>query len=180
MKKGSYLLNASRGSVVVIPDLVDALKSGHLGGAYVDVYPVEPEESVTDGFETPLRGLKNVLLTPHIGGSTIEAQAAIAAEVSNKLLSYLNEGNSISAQNFPEISMPPSKETHRILNIHKNVAGVLRDINNILSRYNISGQSLRTRGPIGYLVADIDSEVSLEAMEEVKRLPASIKTRILY
>jgi D-3-phosphoglycerate dehydrogenase len=181
MPKGSFLLNASRGTVVVIPALADALKSGHLAGAAIDVYPEEPETN-SDGFITPLQGLSNVILTPHIGGSTMEAQAAIGSEVGNSLIRYVATGATTGSVNFPQIEMPPSKGTHRVLNVHRNVPGVLRDINAIVSELgaNISSQVLATDAAIGYLVMDIEKDVAQAVAERIAALTTDIRTRVLY
>ena len=181
MKKGACLLNASRGTVVVIDALASALKSGHLGGAAVDVYPEEPEKN-SEGFNTPLRGLDNVILTPHIGGSTEEAQEAIGKEVSSALIKFINTGATTGAVNFPQVELPMMKETHRVLNIHRNVPGVLRDINRIVSdvNANIRAQLLSTDPDIGYLIMDLDQDVSQDVKRAVAALPTSIKTRILF
>ena len=181
MRAGSYLLNASRGTVVDIPALVDALKSKHLAGAAIDVYPEEPESN-SDGFMSPLRGLSNVILTPHIGGSTSEAQAAIGREVATSLIKYVNSGASTGAVNFPEIELPASKNTHRILNVHRNVPGVLRDINSIVSdlNANIRSQLLATDANIGYLIMDLDQDVSNDVRKAIAALDTNIRTRILY
>ncbi|HEY5951040.1 MAG TPA: phosphoglycerate dehydrogenase [Kofleriaceae bacterium] len=181
MKKGACLLNASRGTVVDIDALAAALKSGHLGGAAVDVYPEEPESN-SDGFASPLRGLSNVILTPHIGGSTEEAQEAIGKEVSAALIKYINTGATTGAVNFPQIELGITKGTHRILNVHKNVPGVLRDINKIVSdlNANIRAQVLATDPDIGYLIMDLDQDVSQDVRKAVAGLETSIKTRILF
>ncbi len=181
MRKGSYLLNLSRGSVVVLPALADALRFGHLAGAAVDVYPEEPESN-TDAFRTPLRGLPNVILTPHVGGSTSEAQAAIGREVAGTLIRFVNAGATSGAVNFPNVELPPIKDTHRILNAHRNVPGVLRDINRIVSECNanIHSQVLSTDANVGYLIMDLDQDVSGEVKKAIAALPTSIKTRILY
>jgi len=179
MKKGCFLLNASRGTVVDIPALAAALKSGHLGGAYVDVFPSEPFGNTND-FELELQGCPNTILTPHIGGSTTEAQDAIGKEVANKFISFLNTGSTSGAVNFPNVNLPYSTGTHRILNIHKNTPGVLKAINNILSIYNVECQVLLTKGNIGYLIADVSAETSETIKREISQLPTSIKTRILY
>ena len=181
MKPGSYLLNASRGNVVVIPALAAALKSGRLAGAAIDVYPKEPESN-SDGFESELRGLPNVILTPHIGGSTEEAQEAIGHEVSTSLIKYINAGATTAAVNFPQVEAPQVKGTHRILNVHRNVPGVLRDINKIVSDLdaNIEAQHLSTDTNIGYLVMDIGKDVSDEVYRRVSGLQTNIRTRILY
>jgi hypothetical protein len=152
MKKGSYLLNASRGTVVQIDALCHVLRSGHLAGAAVDVYPEEPEEN-TDSFVTPLASLPNVILTPHIGGSTQEAQASIGREVAQSICKFVAQGATTGAVNFPQVELPPSPGTHRILNVHKNVPGVLRDISRVVSELNanIHSQMLSTDEHIGYL-----------------------------
>ena len=181
MKKGSYLLNASRGTVVNIPALVYALKSGHLAGAAIDVYPEEPESN-GKGFESELRGLPNVILTPHIGGSTVEAQAAIGREVATSLIKYVNTGSTQGAVNFPQIEMPQAPGTHRILNVHRNVPGVLRDVNHIVSERNanIHSQMLSTDSEIGYLIMDLDQDVSGEVRDDIAALSTNIRTRILF
>ncbi|MGE0868605.1 MAG: phosphoglycerate dehydrogenase [Kofleriaceae bacterium] len=181
MPAGACLLNASRGSVVQIGALAEALRSGHIGGAAVDVYPEEPAAN-SDGFTSPLRGLANVILTPHIGGSTEEAQAAIGREVSAALIKYVNAGATTGAVNFPLVELPASRGAHRILNIHRNVPGVLRDINKIVSdcNANIRAQLLSTDPDIGYLVMDLDQEVSQDVKKAVAALETSIKTRILF
>ncbi len=181
MKKGACLLNASRGTVVDIDALAAALKSGHLGGAAVDVYPEEPESN-SDGFASPLRGLGNVILTPHIGGSTEEAQEAIGKEVSAALIKFINSGTTAGSVNFPQVELPITRGAHRILNIHKNVPGVLRDINRIVSdlNANIRAQLLATDPDIGYLIMDLDQDVSQDVRKAVAGLDTSIKTRILF
>ncbi|HEY4241301.1 MAG TPA: phosphoglycerate dehydrogenase [Kofleriaceae bacterium] len=181
MKPGACLLNASRGTVVRIEALSAAIKSGHVGGAAVDVYPEEPESN-SDGFASELRGLPNVILTPHIGGSTEEAQEAIGREVSASLIKYINSGATTGAVNFPHIEIPLARGAHRILNVHKNVPGVLRDINRIVSDFNanIRAQVLATDPDIGYLVMDLDHDVSQDVKKAVAALPTSIKTRILF
>jgi D-3-phosphoglycerate dehydrogenase / 2-oxoglutarate reductase len=182
MKKGAYLLNASRGSVVDIPALAAALKSGHIGGAAVDVYPEEPEKNNADGFVTPLQNLPNVILTPHIGGSTSEAQAAIGREVATSLVKFVNAGATTGAVNFPGVEPPETRGAHRILNVHRNVPGVLRDINKIVSdaNANIQSQILATDSNIGYLVMDINRDVSNEVSKGIAALETNIRTRILY
>jgi len=181
MKKGACLLNASRGTVVVIDALADALKRGHVGGAAVDVYPTEPESN-SDGFHSPLRGLANVILTPHIGGSTEEAQEAIGREVSAALMKFVNAGATTASVNFPQVELPLTKNAHRILNVHRNVPGVLRDINRIVSEKNanISAQMLATDANIGYLVMDLDHAVSTEVKNAIAALDTNIRTRILF
>jgi D-3-phosphoglycerate dehydrogenase len=181
MKPGACLLNASRGTVVQIDALVAALRGGHLGGAAVDVYPAEPESN-SDDFESALRGVSNVLLTPHIGGSTEEAQEAIGREVSASLMKFINQGATTGAVNFPQVELPVTTSAHRILNTHRNVPGVLRDINRIVSdmQANIRAQLLSTDPEIGYLIMDLDQDVSQAVNKAVAELPTSIKTRILF
>jgi D-3-phosphoglycerate dehydrogenase len=181
MKPGSYLLNASRGTVVTIEALADAIKRGHIAGAAVDVFPWEPETN-EQRFESPLVGLPNVLLTPHIGGSTSEAQEAIGREVAASLLKFVNMGASTGAVNFPQVELAQTKDSHRILNVHKNVPGVLRDVNRIVSELNanIRAQLLATDANIGYLIMDLDQDVSGQVRKAIAQLGTSIKTRILY
>jgi D-3-phosphoglycerate dehydrogenase len=181
MKPGACLLNASRGTVVVIDALADAIRRGHVGGAAVDVYPDEPEAN-SDGFGTALRGLPNVILTPHIGGSTEEAQEAIGREVSAALIKHVNTGATTGAVNFPQVELPITKGTHRILNVHRNVPGVLRDINKIVSDHNanIRAQLLATDADIGYLIMDLDNDVSQDVKKGVAALETNIRTRILF
>lgn len=181
MRKGAYLLNASRGSVVVIPALADALRRGHLGGAAIDVYPEEPEAN-SDGFRSELQGLSNVILTPHVGGSTEEAQEAIGREVAETLTRFATTGATRGAVNFPQVELPSYKGSHRILNVHRNVPGVLRDVNRIVSdlNANIEGQVLSTDPQIGYLIMDLHHDVSSEVSHAIAALPTSIRTRVLY
>ena len=181
MKKGACLLNASRGTVVDIEALTAALQSGHIGGAAIDVYPEEPEGN-SDGFNTPLRGQTNVILTPHIGGSTEEAQEAIGKEVSAALIKFINSGATTGSVNFPQVELPITRGAHRILNVHRNVPGVLRDINKIVSDFNanIRAQLLATDPDIGYLIMDLDQDVSQDVKKAVADLETSIKTRILF
>jgi D-3-phosphoglycerate dehydrogenase len=181
MRRGAYLLNLSRGSVVDIPALAAALREGRLAGAAVDVYPQEPESN-SDEFQTELRGLPNVILTPHVAGSTVEAQAAIGREVAGALVKFVNTGATGGAVNFPQIEMPQTPGAHRILNAHRNVPGVLRDINRIVSdrNANIRGQVLATDPEVGYVIIDLDNDVSEEVKSDISALPTSIKTRILY
>jgi D-3-phosphoglycerate dehydrogenase len=180
MPPGSYLLNASRGSVVVIPALAEALKSGHLAGAAVDVYPEEPEAQ-SDSFQTPLQGLPNVILTPHVGGSTSEAQSAIGREVATVLAKFIKTGSTTGAVNFPLVEAARPQGAHRVLNVHRNVPGVLRDINRLVSdrHANIRSQYLATDATIGYLVMDIDQDVSNDVYRDIAALPTSIRTRIV-
>ncbi len=181
MKKGAYLINASRGTVVDIAELAEAVKSKHLGGAAIDVFPEEPEANTGD-FTTALQGLENVILTPHIGGATEEAQANIGEEVPTSLIRFVNTGSTLRSVNFPEVDVPPSANSHRILNVHRNVPGVLREINRIVSDLgaNIQAQGLSTDAELGYLVLDMDKAVSSEVKVAIEALKTSIKTRILY
>lgn len=181
MREGTYLINLSRGDVVHIEALAQALKSGHLRGAAVDVYPEEPESN-SDGFVTALQGLPNTILTPHIGGSTSEAQAAIGREVATSLIKFVNAGATVGAVNFPQVELPPARGTHRILNVHRNVPGVLRDVNKIVSdlNANIQSQVLSTDSNIGYLIMDLDQNVSDEVRQQIANLDTNIRTRILY
>jgi D-3-phosphoglycerate dehydrogenase len=181
MRPGAALLNLSRGTVVDVAAVAEAIKSGRLGGAALDVYPDEPESN-SDGFESPLRGLPNVVLTPHIGGSTEEAQEAIGREVANTLAKFTNTGATTQSVNFPLVDLPPMAHAHRVLNVHRNVPGVLRDINRIVSERNgnVLAQFLATDSAIGYLVMDLDKEVANDVRRGIAELPTSIKTRILY
>jgi len=181
MKKGAHLINASRGSVVDISALAAALKSGHLYGAAIDVFPWEPEKNNND-FTTDLQGLSNVILTPHIGGATEEAQSNIGEEVPTSLIRFVNSGSTIRSVNFPQVDLAPSKNSHRILNVHRNVPGVLREINRIVSDLgaNIAAQTLHTDGELGYLILDTDREFSNDVKSAIEGLKTSIKTRILY
>jgi D-3-phosphoglycerate dehydrogenase / 2-oxoglutarate reductase len=181
MRRGSCLLNASRGTVVDLDALAAAIEKGHVAGAAIDVYPEEPEAN-GEGFQSPLRGLPNVILTPHIGGSTEEAQEAIGREVGSTLIRFINTGATTGAVNFPQVELPLQRDTHRILNVHKNVPGVLRDINKIVSdlEANIHSQFLATDPNIGYLIMDLDQDVSDEVRRAVAELGTNIRTRILY
>lgn len=181
MKPGAILLNASRGTVVEIEPLAAALKSGHLAGAAVDVFPVEPRSNA-DVFESPLRGLDNVILTPHIGGSTMEAQANIGLEVAEKLVKFSDNGTTTSSVNFPEVALPAHPGKHRLLHIHKNVPGVLSQINQILSenQINISAQFLQTNETLGYVVIDLDAKSSDLALEKLAKVPGTIRSRVLF
>jgi D-3-phosphoglycerate dehydrogenase / 2-oxoglutarate reductase len=180
-KKGSILLNYARGEVVDLEALARALQDGALSGAAIDVYPWEPEKN-GDRFTTPLQGLSNVILTPHIGGSTEEAQANIGEDVSNKLFQYLETGVTLGSHTVPPLSLTHQEGTHRILHIHKNVPGVLSEINSTLSKHNINilGQYLKTNDEIGYVVLDIDKRLSNQALQLLKEVKQTIKTRLLY
>lgn len=180
-KKGSILINYARGEVVDLDALRKALLEGQLGGAAVDVFPVEPEKN-GDSFSSPLQGLSNVLLTPHIGGSTQEAQHNIGDDVSNKLFNYLEKGISTGSHSIPGLALPPQEGTHRILHIHHNVPGVLSEINTQLSKHkiNILGQYLKTNDEIGYVVLDVNKNLSRNALELLRNVKATIKVRMLY
>jgi D-3-phosphoglycerate dehydrogenase / 2-oxoglutarate reductase len=180
-KRGSILINYARGEVVDLEALRKALLDGQLGGAAVDVFPAEPEKS-GDAFYTPLQGLSNVLLTPHIGGSTQEAQLNIGEDVSVKLFNYLERGISTGSHSIPELALPPQEGAHRILHIHNNVPGVLSEINTQLSKnkINILGQYLKTNDAIGYVVLDVDKSISKHALELLRKVKATIKVRLLY
>lgn len=180
-KKGAILINYARGEVVELPALAKALKDGDLTGAAIDVFPWEPEKN-GDKFETPLQGVPNVILTPHIGGSTEEAQENIGQDVSIKLFNYLERGITNGSHTVPAISLPPVDGAHRILHIHNNVPGVLSAINTQLSNHNINilGQYLKTNDVIGYVVLDVDKKLSKQALELLKDVKATIKVRMLY
>ncbi|MBN8861138.1 MAG: phosphoglycerate dehydrogenase [Sphingobacteriales bacterium] len=180
-KKGSILINYARGEVVDLDALRNVLQSGQLSGAAIDVFPVEPEKN-GDVFTSPLQGLPNVILTPHIGGSTEEAQANIGEDVSVKLINFLETGSTTGSHTVPELALPLQEGTHRILHIHKNVPGVLSQINTLLSGHNINilGQYLKTNDNIGYVVLDVDKHLSKEALELLKGIKETIKARMLY
>ena len=181
MKKGSFLINASRGTVVDIDALAAALESKHILGAAIDVFPVEPKGNEGD-FQSPLIRFENVLLTPHIGGSTGEAQESIGREVASKLIRYSNNGSTLSAVNFPEVSLPAHPGLCRILHIHRNVPGMLTRINERLSSagINIASQYLQTNQHVGYVVVDVENEGSAEALHEISDLEGTIRARVLY
>ena len=181
MKKGSYLINLSRGSVVVVEALRDALASGHLAGAALDVFPTEPAPTNAD-FDVGFDGLANVILTPHVGGNTEEAQRNIGIEVANSFIGFIDRGSTEGAVNFPHINLPSLPDTHRILNIHRNVPGALAEVNRIVSEVgaNIEAQQLATTRDIGYLVMDVNRELSDEVHARISMLPMSVRTRILY
>ncbi len=181
MPKGSILINYARGDVVDLLALQKFIENGTITGAAIDVFPLEPEKN-GDIFKSNLQNLPNVILTPHIGGSTEEAQANIGLDVTAKLISYLELGTSNGSHTVPELNLPPQAETHRILHIHKNVAGVLGEINSKLSSQgiNIVGQYLKTNDEIGYVILDVDTELSKEAFEILKEVNGTIKTRMVY
>ena len=180
-KKGAILINYARGEVVELPALAKALQDGLLSGAAIDVFPVEPEKNGA-AFSSPLQGLSNVILTPHIGGSTEEAQENIGEDVSNKLFQYLEKGITNGSHTVPALSLPPVERAHRILHIHNNVPGVLSAINTQLSNHhiNIVAQYLKTNDEIGYVVLDVDKQLSKQALELLKEVKETIKVRMLY
>ena len=181
MPAGSILINASRGTVVDIDALADALQSGALGGAGVDVFPVEPRSN-NDEFMSPLRRFDNTFLTPHIGGSTTEAQENIGMEVAEKLARYSDTGTTTSSLNFPEVALPEHAGSHRLLHIHRNVPGVLSAINSVFSenRINVSAQFLQTNDQVGYVVIDIDAEYSDMALKKLAAIDGTIRSRVLF
>ena len=180
MKDGAHLVNLSRGFVVNIEALVTALKSGKLAGAAVDVYPEEPRKN--GEFYTDLKGLPNVILTPHVGGSTEEAQRDIADFVPSKIMAYINSGNTVDAVNFPNIRLPRQTKAHRFLHIHKNMPGVMAKINKVLAEYNLNiiGQYLSTDSSVGYVITDLDKEYNTAVLEELRKIEGTIKFRVLY
>ncbi len=180
MKDGAHLVNLSRGFVVDIKALSNALKSGKIAGAAVDVYPEEPAKN--GAFLTELKGLNNVILTPHVGGSTEEAQKDIADFVPNKIMAYINSGNTVDAVNFPNIRLPRQTNAHRFLHIHENVSGVMANINKVLAQYkmNITGQYLSTDAKVGYVITDLDKEYNQEVIKKLKKVAGTIKFRVLY
>jgi D-3-phosphoglycerate dehydrogenase len=179
MKKGACLINASRGTVVDLEALAQAIKEKRVDGAAVDVYPEEPEASNAEGFETPLRGLPNIIMTPHIGGSTLEAQEAIGREVSASLAHFAQTGTTVGSVNFPPVDLARTPDTWRLINVHQNVPGVMRDLNRLVSdrNANIHAQVLSTNATIGYLIMDLDSDVAAHVVEDMRRLPTSISAR---
>jgi D-3-phosphoglycerate dehydrogenase len=181
MKAGAILINASRGTVVDIDALAAALAEKHLAGAAIDVFPVEPKSN-NEEFVSPLREFDNVFLTPHIGGSTIEAQANIGSEVAEKLIRYSDNGTSISSVNFPEVALPAHPGKHRLLHIHRNIPGVLSNINQVFSEnnINISAQYLQTNDEIGYVVIDVDQEYSELAVKKLRDINGTMRTRVLF
>ncbi len=180
-KKGSILINYARGQVVDLDALAVALNGGDISGAAIDVYPAEPKKN-GDKFVTPLQNLANVILTPHIGGSTEEAQQNIGEDVSNKLFQFLEKGITNGSHTVPPLALPPQEGTHRILHIHKNVPGVLSAINTQLSMHgiNIIAQYLKTNDDIGYVVLDVNKKLSGQAVELLKEVKETIKVRLLY
>jgi D-3-phosphoglycerate dehydrogenase / 2-oxoglutarate reductase len=179
MKKGACLINASRGTVVDLDALAAELKKGHLAGAAVDVFPEEPELNESKGFRSPLQGLSNVVLTPHIGGSTLEAQESIGREVSASLIRYAESGTSTGSVNFPGCELQPTPGTWRLTHVHQNVPGVLRDVNRVVgdAGANIHAQLLSTTADIGYLVMDLDTSVTEQVVAGLKALSTTIQAR---
>ena len=181
MKPGSILMNASRGTVVDIDALADALSSGKLLGAAIDVFPVEPKSN-DEEFVSPLREFDNCILTPHVGGSTIEAQENIGREVAEKLAMYSDNGTSVSSVNFPEVALPSHPNQHRLLHIHENVPGVMSEINQVFSEngINVCGQYLQTKEDIGYVVVDVDKAYGELALEKLRQVKGTIRCRVLF
>lgn len=180
MKKGAMLVNLSRGFVVDIDALAVALESGQIAGAAVDVYPEEPGSN--GDFKTKLQGFPNVILTPHVGGSTEEAQRDIADFVPNKIMDYINSGNTVDAVNFPNIRLPKQNKAHRFLHIHKNVPGIMAKINKVLAEFelNISSQYLSTDSDVGYVITDLDKEYNKDVIKALRKVENTIKFRVLY
>lgn len=176
MKQGAIVINASRGTVVDISALNKALESGHISGAALDVFPVEPK-SVDEPLDSPLKGRKNVILTPHIGGSTQESQENIGREVAEKIVSYLQFGATKSAVNFPEISYLPKVGQQRIIHVHKNVPGTMAALSNVLAEagFNILGQQLQTRSEFGYALTDVDKPITAPVLEKLRKLPGTLR-----
>jgi len=181
MKEDAVFINASRGTVVDLDALADALRAGRLAGAAVDVYPTEPRSN-DEAFGSPLQGIDRALLTPHVGGSTVEAQQNIGAEVAGKLVRYSDNGSTVTSVNFPEVALPPHPTCHRILHIHRNVPGVLAAVNGVFSTLgvNVDAQFLQTRGDVGYVVTDVDCETSEAALDALRQVDGTIRTRVLY
>lgn len=184
MKPGAIFINAARGTVVDIDALCESLKENHVGGAAIDVFPVEPRSNA-DEFISPLREFDNVILTPHVGGSTMEAQESIGGEVAEKLAKYSDNGSSVTSVNFPEVSLPDhsdEEEVHRLLHVHNNVPGVLTQINTILSENNINilGQHLQTNDQVGYVVIDVDADCSERALNKLSSVNGTIRSRRLF
>ena len=181
MRAGSILINASRGTVVDIEALSETLRSGKLLGAAIDVFPVEPKSNEEE-FVSPLREFDNAILTPHVGGSTVEAQQNIGFEVAEKLSTYSDNGTSVGSVNFPEVALPSYEDQHRLLHIHQNIPGVMSEINQIFSEndINVCGQYLRTNDEIGYVVIDVDKAYSDVALSKLKEVKGTIMARVLY
>lgn len=181
MKKGAFLINLSRGSLVDLDALKAALQLGTLGGAALDVFPEEPESNNAD-FSCPLAGVKNVVMTPHIGGSTEEAQRNIGLEVADSFIKFIDSGVSVGAVNFPQVALPAFPDSHRILYIHQNVPGAALEINSVVSGIgaNINAQYLSTQGNVGYMIMDLNKDLSTEVRNSIASLPNNIRTRLLF
>lgn len=181
MKQDAILINASRGTVVDIDALAEALEHKRLKGAAIDVFPVEPKSNQEE-FLSPLRKFDNVILTPHIGGSTVEAQGNIGIEVANKIIRYSDNGSTLSAVNFPEVSLPENKAARRYMHIHTNKPGVLTSLNKVFTQdgVNIVGQYLQTKGNVGYVVIDVEKNSETDILDQLKAIDGTIKTRVLY
>lgn len=181
MKPGAIFINAARGTVVDIPALAAAMESKHLSGCAVDVFPVEPRGN-DEEFESPLRAFDNAILTPHIGGSTMEAQENIGLEVAEKLAKYSDNGTTISSVNFPEVALPSHANAHRLLHVHQNVPGILTKINSVFSEnnINIAAQYLQTNESVGYVVVDIDADYSDVALKQLREIEGTVRCRVLF
>ena len=181
MKEKSILVNYSRGNVVDIDSLIKNIKSKKLMGAALDVFPEEPSNN-KEKFKSKVKGIEEIILSPHIGGSTKEAQKNIGSYVPDKIIDFINTGNTSSSVNFPKLSLPEQSDSHRLIHIHKNEPGVMLEINKIISEYNINikGQYLKTNEEIGYVITDIDSVYNKEVVKSLKNIPATIKLRVLY
>ena len=183
MRDGAILINASRGTVVDIDALCTELRSGRLGGAALDVFPREPK-SPGEECESPLRGIDNVILTPHVGGSTEEAQESIGVEVAEKLVKFNRNGSTVSAVNFPEVALPPHQGTYRLLHIHRNQPGVMASVNSVFSDsgINISGEYLQTNAALGYVVVDFDvsEDFDIEKLDALKSIDGTLRARIVH
>jgi D-3-phosphoglycerate dehydrogenase len=181
MKKGARLINASRGTVVDLDALAAAMKAGQVGGAAIDVYPVEPEENTAEGFKTPIQGIPNVVMTPHVGGSTLEAQENIGREVASALIKYATLGATTGSVNFPHCELAVSPGTHRVVHVHQNVPGVLRDVNRVVgdANANVHAQLLSTNPDVGYLIMDLDSALNVQVTEGLLKVGTTIRARAL-
>ena len=183
MEPGAYLINNARGTVVVLEALADALRDGRLGGAAIDVFPSEPSSNA-DAFTSPLQGLDNVILTPHVGGSTIEAQERIGDEVARKLVEYSDVGSTIGAVNFPQVQLPPKPSGTRFIQVQRNLPGELGRLNDVFARHdvNIAAQYYQTDGEIGYVVLDADGNVPSpeKIVQEIRALGGTIRARVLH
>ena len=181
MKEKSILVNYSRGNVVDIDSLIKNIKSKKLMGAALDVFPEEPSNN-NEKFKSKVQGIEEIILSPHIGGSTKEAQKNIGSYVPDKIIDFINSGNTSSSVNFPKLSLPEQSDSHRLIHIHKNQPGVMLKINKIISEYNINikGQYLKTNEEIGYVITDIDSVYNKEVVKSLKNIPATLKLRVLY